>query len=373
MTTALTTHSQLTSQGLLQSTPSTATLPSRTPAQAAITAYDPALHTLRFDMLAVLHSIQHPTPTLCQPCQHWLYLEVHSAYVVLLTKPPPREAPGSRISRAAIHAPSGLMDFTTTSQPTPTLVKDATAILHFHDPTARDATLDRLFEVLYRPHDDTLNLIQTQIWHCFAGRYTVYDAVAGRSFTEFARTHMQLLTNLTGGRARGSGRVPGCLTGPGEGCFGGPVECEYPFKGVVGSQTGSALEAAERHTDAAVWDVVQAELGDKDGWPEGLRGEEDWLVVLGVLEQTERFRAAMRVLARTGPYRCRARWCARMAETWRTGPEARRAAELAGMETEVDDLEGTKNLLDGISGQLLTRQWLEHNQTLEYGDDMETD
>ncbi|KAH6839552.1 hypothetical protein B0I37DRAFT_439268 [Chaetomium sp. MPI-CAGE-AT-0009] len=345
----------------------------RTPAQAAVTAYDPALHTLRFDMLAIFHSIQHPRTPLCKPCQNRLFLEVHDAYVALLTTNPAPDAPGSRIRSGAVSRSSGLIDFTTTAHPDPVRVSDALPALHFHSTTARDATLDRVFQVLYRRHDDTLNLVQTQIWHCFAGRYTVADAVAGRSFAEFARTHMQLLTNLTGGRARGSGRVPGCLTGPMRGCFGGPVASGYPYGGRVGEQTACALDAAERHTDGAVWAVVEERIGARGEWPAGLEGEEDWLVVLAVLERTEVFRERMRALAETAEYRSQVRLFERMAETWRTGPEARRAAELAGREGEVDSLDGTKNLLGGIAGELMTREYLIGDASVEFGDGMDTD
>ncbi|KAH6627410.1 hypothetical protein F5144DRAFT_548870 [Chaetomium tenue] len=325
-----------------------ATMPTRTPAQASVTDYDPAYHTFRFEMLAVLSRIHHVSSELCERCEKTLMNHVHHTYTTLLTatNPPlvPPDAPGSRICRALFNPNQMFPEIRTTANPHPVMVEDALETLLFHDPSARETILDRLLEPLYQPHQDTPNLLQTQIWYCLAGGYTLVDALQGRSIADFARMFQQLFTNLTGGRARADGRVYLCpaaadMQAEEYGCFGGPVPGEYPFGGDVEAQTACVLEVVKNRMDGAVWALVREGLyDDKRGWPEGMEGERDWLVVLRAVEEAEWFKEKRRH--------------EEAAEKWRARRAARRAAQLAGRE-----------------GRLLLQEWDVTDPVPEYGDE----
>lgn len=202
------------------------------------------------------------------------------------------------------------------------------------------------------------------------------DAVHGRSITEFARTHMQLLTNLTGGRARGDGREYACraASDPGSAydCFGGPVVGEYPFGGDAEKKTACVLDAVQNHMDEEVWEVVREALDEDmkgEPWPAGLDQEKDWLVVLGVVERTEMFKARIRALKAGEEYRFVAERHEKEAEDWRAGQGARRAAELAGRESEVDGIEMSLVMLDGMKTAFLKQNWEEPDDVIEYGEE----
>lgn len=359
-----------------QRSTTTATMPTRTPAQARVTDYDPAYHTFRFEMLAVLSRIHKASSNLCELCESTLMQQVHHTYTALLTTinppPPPPDAPGSRVRRALFNPNTSFPELRTTANPHPTMIEDALDTLLFHDPSARETILDRLFEPLYQPHHDTPNLLQTQIWYCFAGEYTLVDAVQGRSIADFARMHLQLLTNLTGGRARDGGRVYLCAaaTDPASRykCFGGRVHEGYPFAGDVERQTACAMEAVERKMDGAVWALVREGLYERR-WPEGLDDERDWLVVLRAVEQAEWFKEKIRRLGELMRYKDVKHRYEKAAEEWRAGRGARRAAVLAGREGEADGIVGTLNMLDGMKKRLLQQEWHVADPVHEYGDE----
>lgn len=371
----------------------------RNSAEARAPNYDPAYHTLRFEMLWMLSSINRNSNELCPSCEKTVAHTVRDGYTRLLTRSDPNplqpDSPGSRIPRAFVNPRNGLIDMRSTAQPPdapPQHVEDAISLLHFHCPSARDAALDRLFAELYRPRDDTLNLAQTQVWWCVAGTYTIGDAVAGRSIAEFARTHMQLATNLTGGRAEGQGRrVDLCCAvmrpvgeeeeeeGGGDPdrknyrCFGVPVEAGYPFGGDVSRQTTFAVNLVSRYMHPSVWWIVveafkALEALEVGKWPAELVGERDRLVVLGTLERTEWFRERIRELAEGPEYRRVVEWYQCQATAWRAGEAARRAGELARRESEVDGTIGTLNMLNGIMERILRPDWDTREAIVEFGD-----
>jgi hypothetical protein len=93
------------------------------------------------------------------------------------------------------------------------------------------------------------------------------------------------------------------------------------------------------------------------------------LAVLGVLEGTEGFQKKIKELAKRPEYLRKVEWHGCMAAGWRAGAGARRAAELAGREDEVDDIIGALNMLNGIKERISRPGWHPREAIVEFGDE----
>ncbi|GAB1321030.1 hypothetical protein MFIFM68171_11240 [Madurella fahalii] len=312
--------------------------------QTEASSYDPAVDTVFFDINATLSAIELGN-FLCDGCRRAMSRLVRKAFGRRLDGEPGLVAPSPSQIRRISRDPDRVLQFFSTLAPRAVPFASCAQLKAFLRPDWDANLVDATVAALSEPGDDAWNLAQCKLWHALKGRYTVQDAVRGRSLAEFMRSHMTLLNALLaeqwhagedgdeGGDEEGwrtCERWAVSLGGVGRSpCFP-ELPYGYPHGGEVAGQARQAVASGLRYLDRGVAEIVRLALMEHRtrrarGAPEPAVAHEDEISVLAALEQTPAFKARLRALERTDRYRMLKWECTSMLSAWRSG--AARAVE----------------------------------------------
>jgi hypothetical protein len=318
-----------------------------------VPAYDPAFNTLHFDILAVLSAIYEAGR--CTRCTRHLIRTAERALGIILKHhdPPITGASPSHVKYIRVYADTAEIMCSTTVNPTELIsVRDADRLRnHYTRSSLRESLVDGLLEPLFQAGDDTFNLDQTLLWYCLWGKYTVTDAVHGRSLSEYARAHMQLMTNIVRYRRQHPRSVHLSCD-----CFGmTPEMLESYLSGADATRfSEAAVSRALASMDGSVAAIVKDQRRRPWEWPEkvrpGVDGKVgDWLVVLDAFDKMPAFQARLRALGTREQHRREERRLEDMAKEWRENIGWR----IATMEWRVAEVEDTRTLLEELVQKLV--------------------